>query len=94
MTNPVVLILSATSRTGRHDVFQLLALLAQAKFTIRLAARDPSKLHDLHSKGAQTIAVDPTSLESMTQACTGVEFAYLVLPSLVDDCVNATTDVL
>lgn len=80
MSKPVVLITSATSRNG-SEVAKL--LLAKGQATVRLAARDPSKLGELVSQGAHAVALDPTSAESMTQACKGVDYVYLVLPTLV-----------
>lgn len=77
---PVVLVITATSRNG-SEAAKL--LLAQGKHAVRLAARDPSKLADLVSEGAEAVALDARSLESMKEACTGVDMAYLVLPSLV-----------
>jgi len=82
MSKPVVLITSATSRNGSQAAK---LLLAQGKHTVRLAARDPSKLEALVSQGAEAVALDPTSSESMTKACTGADFVYLILPTLKGD---------
>lgn len=82
MSKPVVLITSATSRNG-SEAAKL--LLAQGKHTVRLAARDPSKLADLVAQGAEAVALDPTSVESMSKACAGVDIVYLILPTLVGE---------
>jgi NAD(P)H dehydrogenase (quinone) len=83
MPKPVVLITSATSRNG-SEAAKL--LLAQGKHTVRLSARDPSKLADqLVSQGAEAVALDPASLESVAQACAGADIVYLILPTLVGD---------
>lgn len=82
MSKPVILITSATSRNG-GDAAKL--LLAQRKHTVRLAARDPSKLADLVAQGAEAVALDPASSESMAQACAGADFVYLIIPTLVHD---------
>jgi uncharacterized protein YbjT (DUF2867 family) len=82
MTKPVVLITSATSRNG-SEAAKL--LLAQGKHTVRLAARDPAKLADLVAQGAEAVALDARSAESMAQASAGVDLVYLILPALVGD---------
>lgn len=82
MAKPVVLITSATSRNG-SQVAKL--LLAQGKHKVRLAARDPFKLAELVAAGAEAVTLDATSAESMTQACTGADYVYLILPTLVMD---------
>ncbi|KAG0586871.1 hypothetical protein KC19_2G123600 [Ceratodon purpureus] len=82
MTKPVVLITSATSRNG-SEAAKL--VLAQGKYTVRLAARDPSRLADLVAQGAEAVALDPTSVESMSKACAGVDVVYLILPTGVGE---------
>lgn len=82
MSKPVVLITSATSRNGSQAAK---LLLAQGKCKVRLAARDPSKLAEFVAAGAEAVALDITSSEAMTQACTGVDVVYLILPTLVGD---------
>jgi NAD(P)H dehydrogenase (quinone) len=82
MTKPVVLITSATSRNG-SEAAKL--LLAQGKHTLRLAARDPAKLADLVAQGAEAVALDPRSAESVAHASAGVDLVYLILPSMVGD---------
>jgi NAD(P)H dehydrogenase (quinone) len=81
-TKPVVLITSATSRNGREAAK---LLLAQGKHTLRLAARDPAKLADLVAQGAEAVALDARSAESMAHASAGVDLVYLILPTLEGD---------
>lgn len=82
---PVVLITSATSRNGSEVAKQL---LAQGKHAVRLAARDASRLGDLVAQGAEAVAVDPASAESVSQACAGADIVYLILPTLVGEAEN------
>lgn len=79
MSKPVVLIANATSRNGKQAAKQL---LAQGKHFVRLTSRDPSKLAELVSQGAEAIALDPLSAESVTQACRGVDYVYPIIPVL------------
>lgn len=80
MAQPVVLIITATSRNGREAAKQL---LARGKCAVRLGVRDPAKVADLVAEGAEAVPVDTSKLESMKEATRGVDFVYLVLPSLV-----------
>lgn len=67
MSKPVVLITSATTRNGSQAAE---VLLAEGKCTVRLGAPDPSNLAELVAAGAEAVALDVTSSESMTQVCT------------------------
>ena len=79
MSNPVVLITSATSKNGSAAAK---LLLETGNYAVRLGCRDPTKLASaLIEKGAEGVVLDSTS-ESAAAALKGVSYLYIILPTL------------
>ncbi|KAJ7284331.1 hypothetical protein O6H91_Y337400 [Diphasiastrum complanatum] len=76
---PVILITSGTSKTGCEVAKQL---LATGNYTVRVGSRDPGKLSPLAARGAEAVLLDSTP-STASAAFTGVDAAYVVLPSIV-----------
>lgn len=75
----MILVTSATSRNGSEAAKQLLDTRI---CTVRVGARNPSKLASLFTQGAEAVALNDT-LESAISAFTGITAAYIILPSMV-----------
>lgn len=78
MSNPVVLITGGTSRTG-SGLAQL--LLATGSYTVRIAARNPSKLAAFVAQGADAVELNST-LTAMQTALKGANSVFFIYPAL------------
>ncbi len=76
----VFLIAGASSKNGT-SVAKLLLAEAGNKYTVRVGARDPTKLSALVALGAEAVVLD-TSLESAFAAFNGVDGVFIVVPFL------------
>ncbi|MFL9846044.1 NmrA family NAD(P)-binding protein [Flavobacterium rhizosphaerae] len=75
-----IIILGATGTVG-SKIAKI--LLEEGKHQVKLLARDPEKLKDLKSMGAEIIPGDVNDLKALTEAFKNADSAFLILPDNV-----------
>lgn len=75
-----ILILGATGTVGSKIAK---TLLEEGKHQVKLLARNPDKLQDLKSLGAEIITGDVNDVNTLTEAFTTADSAFLILPDNV-----------
>jgi uncharacterized protein YbjT (DUF2867 family) len=79
MTNETILVAGATGNVGRHIVTQLL----DADLTVRALSRDPSSSR--FPVGVTAVAGDLTRPDTVREAASGADVAFLLWPFLTAD---------
>jgi NAD(P)H dehydrogenase (quinone) len=80
-THPTLFVTGASGNLGRHTVE---FLLASGKGNIIAGSRDPEKLADLVTKGAEARAIDFNKPETLSAAFAGVDRLLLVSTDAID----------